>query len=170
MDLRLPYKRFSILLSIVLLCLSSCTRKIDEPEIAQMRLRNMQSHTYVKVDAKTVAKEVIALLQDEGYMLKNINPEMGVLTAERNFDIEKFSTKFFAKLFSGKRGRWKKYSTVELTANFIEEKGNTRMRINYLVRVFDNFGRMIDVHQVLDEKQYGDFFTKIQRELLNRGK
>lgn len=126
----------------------------------------MQTHTFVGHNAKTVLKEIISVLQDEGFMVKNINGEIGVLTAERDTNIEKFSSKFWAYIFSGKTARWKKQSVVELTTNITEEGEKTRVRINFLVRVFDNLGRVVDVHQVFEEEAYMDFFNKVQKGLL----
>lgn len=141
---------------------------MEDPEIAQMRVRGIQSHTFVGHDAKVVTKEIIAVLQDEGYMIKNVSGDVGILTAERNINIEKFSSKFWAYLFSGKRARWKKHSIIELTTNITGEEGKTKVRINYLIRIFDNLGRIIDVHQILEEDIYMDFFNKVQKGLLSK--
>lgn len=130
-----------------------------------MRTRTIQSHTFVGQDTKTVTKEIISVLQDEGFMVKTVSGELGVLTAERDTNIEKFGSKFFAYLFSGRNARWKKHSVVEVTSNIVDEGEKTRVRLNFLVRVFDNLGRVIDVHQILDEEMYEDFFVKIQRGL-----
>lgn len=59
---------------------------------------------------------------------------------------------------------------IEITSNITEEVGKTKLRINLLVRVFDNLGRVVDVHSVEDEKVYADFFSKVQRGLvMNQG-
>jgi len=134
-----------------------------------MRVRTLQTHTFVGYDTKTITKEIISTLQDDGYMIKNASTEIGLLTAEQDINIEKFSSKFFAYLFSGRRARWKKHSVVELTTNITEKEGKTKVRVNYLIRVFDNGGRVVDVHQILDEEIYTDFFTKIQKGLLTNG-
>lgn len=126
----------------------------------------MQTKTFVGYDAKTVTKEIISVLQDEGFMLKNLSGDLGVITAERDSNIEKFGSKFWAYVFSGKRARWKKQSVIEVTMNITEEQGKTKVRINYLVRILDNLGRLVDVHQVYDEPIYTDFFNKVQRGLL----
>jgi len=127
----------------------------------------MQTRTYVGSNSKEVAKELLAILQDEGFMVKNVNAELGLITAERDSDIEKFRSKFWAHVFSGKQATWKKHSLVEITSNITEDKGNTKIRVNLMIRVFDNLGRVIDVHQVLDEKVYIDFFNKVQRGLVS---
>jgi len=110
---------------------------------------------------------MVAVLQDEGYIVKNISHDVGVLTAECDTQIEKFSSKFWAYLLSGKRARWKKHSLVEMTSNISEEAGGTKLRVNFHVRVFNNLGHVVDVHQVLDEKPYVDFFNKVQKGLLS---
>ena len=149
-----------------LLCLSACARKVENPTIVQMRVRTMQTRTFAGADLKKVMKETIAVLQDEGFMIKTANTDIGLLTAERDIDIEKFSSKFWAYFFSGKRATWKKHSTVEITTNIMEDKGGTKIRINFLVRVFDNLGRVLDVHQVMEEEAYQDFFNKIQKGII----
>jgi hypothetical protein len=156
-----------IIISFLLLfCFSSCSRKAEDPVIAKLQRRNMQTKTFVGYDAKKVTKEVIALLQDEGYMIKNMSNDLGLITAERDVQIEKTSEKFWAYIFSGKRARWKKHSLVEMTANVTEERGNTKVRINFVVRIFDNFGRIVEVHPLLEEESYKDFFAKVHASLL----
>ncbi len=127
----------------------------------------MQTRTFVGHDSQVVSKELLSVLQDEGYMVKNVSNDLGVITAELDTNIEKFSSKFWATVFSGKRARWKKHSVVELTTNITEKQGNTQVRVNYLMRTFDNLGRIVDVHQILEDEAYLDFFNKIQKGLLN---
>ncbi len=111
---------------------------------------------------------MLAVLQDEGYMVKNVSGDLGLVTAERNTHIEKFGSKFWAYVFSGKRARWKKHSLIEITSNVTEDHANTKLRINFLVRVYDNLGRVVDVHQILDEEPYTEFFNKVQKGLLSK--
>jgi hypothetical protein len=151
---------------ITLILFSSCARTVD-PDVAQLHMRHLQTHTYVGYDAKTVTKEIIGSLQDEGYMIKNASHDIGLLTAEKDINIEKFSSKFFAYLFSGRKARWKKHSQLELTTNITEKGEKTKVRVNFLVRIFDNKGRIVDVKQVLDEEIYEAFFTKLQKGLLS---
>lgn len=126
----------------------------------------MQTRTYVGYSPKKVLKEALAILQDEGYMIKSVNAELGIITAELSTNIEKFVSKFFAYLFSGKRARWKKQSVLELTMNVTEEKDKTKLRMNFQLQLLDNLGRVLDIHPILEEKVYEDFFSRIQKGLL----
>lgn len=134
--------------------------------MTQLRVRNMQTRTFVGFDLKAITKEMIAVLQDEGYIVKNVNTELGLLTAELNTNIEKFASKFFAYLFSGRQASWRKHSLVEMTSNIYEEKGSAKIRVNFLLRIFDNNGHVVDVYPILDEEAYLDFFNKVQKGLL----
>ncbi|NGX37315.1 MAG: hypothetical protein K1000chlam2_00469 [Chlamydiae bacterium] len=156
-----------ILILFILVIFTGCGRHSEDTVVTQMRVRTMQTRTYVGQEAKKVSKEVIAVLQDQGYMVKNISHELGVITAELDTNIEKFSSKFWSYLFSGKNARWKKHSVVEITSNITEEQGRTKVRINLLVRVFDNLGRVVNIHQILEEEAYTDFFNQVQKGLLN---
>lgn len=151
-----------------LLLLFSCTRQQEDPIVAQIKIRSMQTRTFVGHNANTVMKEVIAVLQDEGYIVKNVSNDLGILTAERSINIEKFSSKFWAYVFSRNNARWKKHSLIELNSNVTEEQGRAKLRVNFLIRIYDNLGRIVDVHQILEETAYLDFFNKVQKGLMDR--
>lgn len=155
------------LLIPLLLLIAACTRQVEDPAIVQAKTRQIQTRSFVGRDAKTVMKEMVAILQDQGYSVKNVNSEIGILTAERNVDIERFSSKFFAVLFSGSSARWRKHSLVEMTSNLSDQEGRTQVRITFLVRVFDNLGRVLEVKQVVDEEHYEAFFAELQKGLLH---
>ncbi len=168
------YLRDDILryLTLLLLCFlfsTGCSR-YEDPAVAQARVRNMQTRTFVGAELTAVMKQTIATFQDEGFMVKHANTDVGLITAELDTNIERLSSKFWAHIFSGRQARWRKHSVIEITSNITEEVGKTKLRINLLVRVFDNLGRVVDVHSVEDEKVYADFFSKVQRGLvMNQG-
>jgi len=158
--------RLLTLLVLPLLLLTSCAR-IEDPDIVQLRRRATQTHTYIGHSPKAVMQEVIAVLQDSGYIIKNVSPELGVITAEFDHDIEKFSSKFWSTVFSGRDARWKKHATFEMNSMLIEEEGRVRLRVNFLVREFDNTGRLLKIDPIEDEEAYQLFFAKVQKGLLH---
>ena len=153
-------------LLLLLLLFASCARQVDDPTVATAKIRQMQTRSFVGFKSKTVMKGMVAILQDQGYIVKNVNSEVGILTAERNVDIEKFSSKFFAVLFSGSTAKWNKHCLIEMTSNLSEQEGKTQVRLNFLLRVFDNLGRVVEVKQILDEEHYISFFAELQKGLL----
>ncbi len=153
---------------LLLILFSSCSHQNDDPIVAQLHMRNMQTRVYVNNSTKVVVKEILNLLQDEGYIVKNVNMELGLVSAERNVDIEKFSSKFWAYVFSGKNATWKKYSILEMTTNISEHQNQSKVRVNFLLKIYDNHGRQLEVHPINDEIHYQKFFSRLQRGLLNQ--
>ncbi|MCI0382699.1 MAG: hypothetical protein L0207_06610 [Chlamydiae bacterium] len=146
---------------------ASCSKDPGDTLVSQMQLRTLQTRTYVGQDLKSVIKGIIHVLQDDGYIVKNINLDLGILTAERDFDIEKFSSVFFAYLFSGSNARWKKHTIIEMTSNVSDVQNQITVRTNFQVKIFENTGRVLEVYPVRDEKFYQTFFDKVQASLIS---
>jgi hypothetical protein len=110
-----------------------------------------------------VMKAVLNVLQDDGYIVKNAVPDLGLLTAEKHVDIENKASSFWAKIWQGKNARWKKSSIIECTANISEFGEQTRVRVNFQVRVLDNLGNYLEIHQVDEQEFYQTFFSKVDK-------
>lgn len=156
-------------LLVSLLCLLLCMgcNRSDDPALAQIKKRTTQTHTFIGHSAKAVMQQVIAVLQDGGYIIKNVSYELGILTAELDCDIEKFSSKFWSILFSGRNARWKKQTTFEMNCSLREDEGKVRLRVNFLMRMFDNTGRLLKIEPIEEEEAYHLFFGQVQQGLLH---
>ena len=137
--------------------LAACSHRT--PELSQMEIREMQSTTFTGMDAKTVLKEMVHVLQDNAFIVKTANLELGVLTGEKDVDIE--ST--WAKIFTTTR---KKNTVTELTANVTQYGADTKVRVTIRTRLFDNFGRILKVRQINDPVYYQQFFSKVHEGLM----
>lgn len=123
-----------------------------------MEIREMQSTTFRALDAKTVLKEMVHVLQDNDFVVKTANLELGVLTGEKDVDIE--ST--WAKIFTTTR---KKNTVTELTANVTQYGSDTKVRVTIRTRLFDNFGHILKVRHINDPVYYQQFFSKLHEGL-----
>ena len=108
--------------------LVACAAK--EPPKSQMEIREFQTRTYPIKDTKRAMKAVLNVLQDEGYIVKDANTELGFLTATKEMDVEKSGAAFWGTLFSGRDARWDKNSIIECTANVTERGKEMRLRVN----------------------------------------
>jgi len=70
-----------------------------------------------------------------GYIVKNANLDLGLLTATKEVDVENKVEAFIATLFLGYRARWKKNSIIEATANVSEYGPQCRVRLNFQIKV-----------------------------------
>jgi hypothetical protein len=110
-----------------------------------------------------VMKAVLNVLQDDGYIVKNAVPDLGLLTAEKYVDIENKASSFFARIWRGRNARWKKTSIIECTANVSDFGEQTRVRVNFQVRVLDNLGNDLSIQQVDEQEFYQTFFSKVDK-------
>lgn len=133
------------------------------PGKTQLQMREFQTRIYETNDVKMVMKAMLNVLQDDGFIVKNANIELGLLTATKEVDVESKGEAFVAALFLGAQARWKKNSIIESTVNVSEFGNQCRVRVNFQVKVMDNRGGVLEVKQIEDEKYYQDFFSKVDK-------
>jgi len=136
------------------------------PEVkkTQLEMREFQTRTYETNDVKMVMKAMLNILQDEGYIVKNAQLDMGLLSAEKTADIESKLDKFFSILPGGdKDERWAKARIIECSANVSEYGNHVRVRVNFQTKVLDNKGGIKEVKQITDENYYQEFFSKVDK-------
>lgn len=129
----------------------------------QLQIRAYQTRTYDTTDTKMLLKAVANVLQDEGYIIKNANTDLGLITATRESDVQNNGEAFAAVFFAGANARWKKASIVEATANISDFGKQSRVRVNFVSKVLDNRGGIVNVKPIGEEKSYQDFFAKVEK-------
>lgn len=152
--------RFLLLLAASIVAACATTGK---PPQSQLQIREFQTRGYETTDTKMVMKAVLNTLQDEGYIVKNAVPDLGLLTATKEIDVEDKATAVLLAVLSKGKATWPKNSIIEATANVSEFGTQTRVRLNFQVKTYDNKGAVREVKQVEDGKFYQDFFSKIDK-------
>jgi len=156
-------KYFVILPIIMFLLLPGCSFNTPKPEKTQLEIREFQTRSYDTKDTKMVMKSMLNVLQDDGFIVKNANVELGLLTATKEVDVEDKTNSFFASLFSGSDARWNKDSIVESSANISDYGNQTRVRINFQLKLLNNKSEVVEVKQIEDSKYYQEFFSKVDK-------
>lgn len=135
-----------------------------------------------------VMKAVLNVLQDDGFIVKNAVPELGLLTASKELPVERMASDPFggfgpmaSVILGGATGHshdwgwgggWgsggddrpvSKHSIVEVSANVSEYGSVTRVRVNFQKTTIDNRGGTIDASQIDDPKFYEEFFSKVDK-------
>lgn len=154
---------FTVFVGLALFC-TGCHRGSDEP-LTQLQIREIQSRTFAARDAKAVIKEMINVLQDDAFIVKHANLELGLLSAEKDIDVENGWSRFFSVMASSRDASWKKNCLVEVSANVTQFGDETRVRVNFQRKLFDNFGRIMKVHPIYDMQYYQEFFSKVSKGL-----
>jgi hypothetical protein len=142
---------------------SSCTfQQSDSSLITQLQVREMQTRDIDTSDMKLVIKSMMNVLQDEGFIIKNVVPEAGLLCAEKNVDTENIALAILSSSMN-RNARWEKQQIREASANISEFGTKTRIRINFQNKILDNEGQLRGVKSVTDPKVYQDFFEKVSK-------
>lgn len=132
-----------------------------EPPMTQLQIREIQTREFNISDSKVIMKSMMNILQDEGFIIKNVVLDLGLLSAEKNINIENKTEAIFARLFLDPNARWNKQQTLEISANVSEFGSKIRIRINFQTKTIDNFGCPQDVKIINDPIYYQNFFDKV---------
>jgi hypothetical protein len=160
--------------------ISACTivntfQPPDAPK-TQLQTRQVQTREFDTNNVKLIMKAVINVLQDDGFIVKNAQLDLGLLTAQKEIDLSQsrgHSNDFWSEFFKGidrNRSRnnnndltYNKIKIVESSVNISEFGKQTKVRANFQVKVLDNLGNPKEVYQVEDAKFYQDFFVKVDK-------
>ncbi len=157
-------RRRICILSLGALLLTGCSHFIAAPKKTQLEIRQMQTHVYDVKNFKLVMKSMLNVLQDEGFVVKNIQLDVGFLTATKEMDIESPGVRFWGGSFTNP-DRWVKMSVLDVTANVSEFGSRTKVRVNFQIKKVDNYGAVVEVFQVQDVQFYQDFFLKVSKSI-----
>ena len=154
-------KKIGLILTCLVLC-SGCAPRVQTQQ-TQLQTREFQTRSYETNDVKMVMKALLNVLQDDGYIVKNANVDLGLLTATKEIDIAAKGVVGFLNAMGGKDARYAKNSIVECSGNVTEFGKETRVRINFQTKSMNNKGEVMDVKQVGDPVFYQTFFSKVDK-------
>jgi len=145
------------------LCFVSCAAVPPPVPLSALEIRAIQTREYPTRSTTMVMKAVLNVLQDEGFIAKNAVPELGLITATKEIDLERENDRFWNTFLGGRDARWPKNSVIEANANVSEFGDDTRVRITFQRKVFDNTGAVVSVQSIESAQYYQEFFSKVDK-------
>lgn len=137
-------------------------------EKTQLEIRQIQQREFETPDTKQVFMAVMSTLQDEGFIVRQAQVDVGLLNGAKNIDVAEakniFSATFFASVTGGK-AVYANNAVIEVSANVSPHGEGTRVRTNFENRVYDNGGGVWATEVVGDEAYYQEFFSKVSKAL-----
>ncbi len=155
----------SLLLIIVFLGASSCVQPQAKIQRSQLEIRELQTREYPAKNTAQAMKAVISALQDEGFMIRNADKDLGFISATKEADVTNPNEAFWAQLFAGDQARFNKSSLLESSVSVMDGSGSVRIRAVFQAKTLDNFGLPVDTRTVEDAKYYQEFFSKVDKSL-----
>lgn len=152
---------------LVTLVLLSCTLHTachrPKPPMSQLQVRQMQTRTYDIKDTKRALKAVLNVLQDDAFIPRQADLDLGYVYAVKEVDVSKDSEAFWARFWQGRDARWRKNAIIECAANVTEIRDGMRVRVNFQVKTMNNRGEVMRVHAIDDPAFYQQFFSKVDK-------
>lgn len=154
-----------IILGSVALLFVGCAPIANQNLKTQLQVREFQTRMFNTSDTNEVLSAVIEAFQDQGFMVKNVVPQVGLVSAVREVDLEDSGQVFFRTFLLGQNAVWQKNATIEATANVKTQGKNTKVRATFQEKILDNRGGVDHVNTLEDPKFYQDFFDKIGKSI-----
>lgn len=129
----------------------------------QLETRELQTREFPTRDEKLVMKAVLNALQDEGFIISNAVPDLGLISARKERDVEHYSSALLQSIVAGPQARWRKAEVYEATANVTSHNDYTRVRLSLHQRVVDNQGATITTREVEEGEIYRRLFSKVDK-------
>lgn len=156
-------KTKAISMFVASLMILGCVTTPATPPKTQLEIREFQTRDYETSDVKMVMKSLLNVLQDDNYIVKNANVELGLLSATKEIDVESKGQAVLLSLLAGQNARWKKNSTIECSGNVTEMGKVTKVRVNFQIKTMDNKGGVVEVKTIEDPQFYQEFFAKVDK-------
>lgn len=165
-------KILAILFIMIFAALPVCAKKRQAEEIitpmTQLQKRAFQVRTYKNGDKVVLMKSVLNVLQDEGYIVYNVNSLLGFIYAVKDFDTSDRNIDI-AKEFGFSQSRLTyngvKVATLESCVNITEYGDTVRARVNFERKLLNEYGNAQFIDDVEEEQFYQDFYAKVDREI-----
>jgi hypothetical protein len=111
-------------------------------------------------------KTVINALQDDGFIIRSADRELGYVTASKDFEVSGgfggFALQFYGQ---GQQPRFDRMATLEALVNVSDFGKETKVRAVFQRRVIDNFGAPSSAFQIEEPGFYQQFFFKVDKSL-----
>lgn len=185
--------RYIPYLFCVLFAVSCVPPAPPEPEKTQLEIREFQTRTFEVNDYSGVMKSILNVLQDDGFMVKNVSADLGFLSATKDVGLNnRWASRFdepeyrlanddgfdfgfsigrgmglgVKKRFPSDRRPQRAYPThecIEATVNVSQFGDKVRVRASFQSKIFDNNEAIMRVQPIQDEQFYQDFFLKVDK-------
>lgn len=165
-------KRILALLLVVgvLAVLPSYGKKHQTEEIittmTQLQKRQYQTRTYKSTDKVMVMKGILNTLQDEGYIVYNVNSLLGFIYGVKDFDTTDPNidiSKEFGLTKSRLNYNGVTVATLEVTVNVTDYGDDLKLRTNFKRKLLNQYGNAQFIDDIDEEEFYTEFYEKADK-------
>ena len=165
-------KRILALLLVIgiIAVLPSYGKKHQTEEIittmTQLQKRQFQTRTYKSTDKVIVMKGILNTLQDEGYIVYNVNSLLGFIYGVKDFDTIDPNvdiSKEFGLTKSRLNYNGVTVATLEVTINVTDYGEDLKVRTNFKRKLLNQYGNAQFIDDIDEEEFYTEFYEKADK-------
>lgn len=159
-----------ILAILLILCCSlpAVAKKRQNEEIitpvTQLEKRQFQTKSYPAKDNILVMKSILNVLQDDGFIVYNVNSLLGYIYGVKDFDTSDPNVDI-SQEFGVTKSRLSyngvKVATLEVSVNVTQYGEQARVRVNFKRKLLNEYGNAQMIDDIDDTQYYADFYTKV---------
>jgi hypothetical protein len=138
-----------------------------------LEVRSAQSRVFESADARLVLKAAANALQDAGFVIREADADLGLVTASAEWQSRRPNQglrilKWAAVPFTYgasllvPSGR-SEFSNVLANVNVTQEPGRVRARVSLVAKVTDKSGRVLSVEPIVDPTAYAGLLAALDR-------
>lgn len=150
----------AVILTIIV-ALAAFTGCATSQAKSQLQIREFQTRSFETTDVKAVLKALMNILQDEGYVTKQANLELGFINATKEYEEGLKVSELFNPFTTFKE--MSKNSIIDATFNVSQYGETCRVRANFQIKTLNRAGGVNKVKQIDSEQFYTDFFAKVSK-------
>lgn len=165
-------KRILALLLVIgiIAVLPSYGKKHQTEEIittmTQLQKRQFQTRTYKSTDKVIVMKGILNTLQDDGYIVYNVNSLLGFIYGVKDFDTTDPNvdiSKEFGLTKSRLNYNGVTVATLEVTINVTDYGEDLKVRTNFKRKLLNQYGNAQFIDDIDEEEFYTEFYEKADK-------
>jgi hypothetical protein len=169
--------RYAAPFALVLLagCAGTTASLPPGPPLAPLELRQAQTRTFDSAAPRLVLEAVVNVLQDQGFVIRQAEPELGLVTAVTEWRSGRRNEGLRVLKWVAALPTWgasllipagrDEVSTIEAVVNVTPEAERTRVRLSLTARVTDDKGFARRVSPVDDPASYRKLFASLDKAL-----
>ena len=148
--------------------LTGCASKSYPPldDKTQLQTREFQSKLFDINDTKSMSKIILNVLQDDGYLVRNVNPELGFFNAEKRIEGKGYEFALYDLYYPIAIYKYlnrEKAISFECTINITQYKKQSKVRASFYMKSLSESNSVKNEQLVDDENFYQAFFAKIDK-------
>ena len=171
------YKKILAALFVICFALPVFAKRQSEEIITpmtQLQKRQFQTRVFASGNQATVMKGVLNVLQDEGFIVYNVNSLLGFIYGVKDFDTTDPNvdiSKEFGLTKSRLNYNGVKVATLEVAVNVTEYPDSTRIRTNFKRKLLNEYGNAQLIDDIDEAEFYEDFYAKLNNAIaLQKGR